>query len=132
LKDVASVWYFSAILKAFFKSKNKVRSTMRKFEPIFLRKSRKLIWTPPPLKLWRTGRRGKLFFWGKGIALPRLSSRPHSSPDPSCGRVFESFLFRFRISYFAKQNAPPKKLLPLTRPTHSRATLRNSLKFFFD
>jgi hypothetical protein len=32
--------YFSAILKAFLKSKTKVRSAMRKFEPIFLRKSR--------------------------------------------------------------------------------------------
>ena len=36
LKDVASAqsasaWYFSAILKAFLKSKNKVRSAMRKF-----------------------------------------------------------------------------------------------------
>ena len=36
----ASAWYFSAILKAFLKSKTKVRSAMRKFEPIFLRKSR--------------------------------------------------------------------------------------------
>ena len=45
LKEVASAqsasaWYFSAILKAFLKSKTKVRSAMRKFEPIFFRKSR--------------------------------------------------------------------------------------------
>ena len=35
-----SAWYFSAILKAFLKSHASVRSAMRKFEPIFLRKSR--------------------------------------------------------------------------------------------
>ena len=45
LKDVASAqsasaWYFSAILKAFLKSHASVRSAMRKFEPIFFRKSR--------------------------------------------------------------------------------------------
>ena len=39
----ASAWYFFAILKAFLKSKTKVRSAMRKFEPIFLRKSRPVL-----------------------------------------------------------------------------------------
>ena len=36
----ASAGYFSAILKAFLKSKTKVQSAMREFEPIFFRKSR--------------------------------------------------------------------------------------------
>jgi len=47
------------------------------------------------------------------------------SATPSRGRFF--FRRNLRL-YFAKQNAPPKEMLPLTHPTHSRATPRNSLK----
>jgi len=63
----------------------------------FWRKSWKLIWA----------RRGKLFFWGNGIAPPRLSSRPQEGSGEECGRVFEPFLFRFRISCQLKTGVPP-------------------------
>jgi hypothetical protein len=43
-------------------------------------------------------------------------------------KLFGERIFRRNLRpYFAKQNAPPKEMLPLTHPTHSRATLRNSL-----
>ena len=32
-------------------------------------------------------RRGKLFFWGFGFALPRLISRPQEGSGEECGRV---------------------------------------------
>jgi len=52
--------------------------------------------------------------WGEGIfARPR----------------FRRFFFRRRnFSYFALRNAPPRSVA-LVPPTHTRATIRNSLKF---
>jgi hypothetical protein len=52
------------------------------------------------------------------------------NPLPPRPRGADSFFRRNLRLYFAKQNAPPKEMLPLTHPTHSRATLRNSLKFY--
>ena len=76
LKGVASPpkadrWYFPAILKAFLKSHASVRSAMRNFEPIFLRKSR------PPMadscsayfSAWLTFNRWSIIFYKANMTL---------------------------------------------------------------
>jgi len=45
-----------------------------------------------------------------------------------CARVGGANTTPFMAAHFALQNAPPKLMLSLTHPTHSRATLKNSLK----
>jgi len=46
-----------------------------------------------------------------------IPAREERGLGEECKRVFEPFLFRCRISYFAKQNAPPRKnVLPLSLP----------------
>src|SRR3989338_856741 len=65
------------------------------------------------------------------VATPAVAREPHhpakkfSSHFLICARRFFSSNLRL---YFAKQNAPPREVLPLAHPTHSRATLSNSLK----
>src|SRR3989338_5331383 len=71
----------------------------------------------------RAGRRGCSLF-----VFARAWRNSPQTPLPPRPRGDDSFFRRNLRLYFAKQNAPPKEMLPLTHPTHSRATLRNSPK----
>src|SRR3989344_3238289 len=59
-----------------------------------------------PKKKSEWTRQGETIDWGNGFALPRLFSRPQEGSGKECGRGFEPFLFRFRISCQLKTGAP--------------------------